>query len=241
MKTNKKSNLDIFVCSHNDFNQVVTSDTYTVINSNDIKDDVDLPLDDKFYSELYHFKYVHDNIQLKKYVGFCHYRRYFDFLDEIPDMNERFSKFDCIVSKPLIFKDTIYEHYNKTHNIEDLELVGKIIKKKFPSYYNAFETFTNGNIFVPYNMFIMRRGYFKKYIKFVFTILNEYLKIVGTDINKRIEENKDKYLKDFYPNNTIEYQYRIGGYIAERLTNVFLMKNFKKMKIYDVIITEEKI
>ena len=68
----------------------------------------------------------------------------------------------------------------------------------------------------------------------------EYLNVVGTDINKRIEDNKDKYLKDYYPNNTVEYQYRIGGYLAERLTNIFLMKKFKKMKIYNVIITEDK-
>ena len=71
-------------------------------------------------------------------------------------------------------------------------------------------------------------------------MLDDYLNIVGTDINKRIEENKDKYLKDFYPNNTVEYQYRIGGYLAERLTTVFIYGNFKHIKPYDVIITENK-
>jgi hypothetical protein len=86
----------------------------------------------------------------------------------------------------------------------------------------------------------MKREDFKEYIDFIFSILDEYLKIVGTDINKRIEGNKDKYLKKFYPNNTVEYQYRIGGYIAERLTNLFMMHKFKKIKTYPVIVTEDK-
>ena len=68
----------------------------------------------------------------------------------------------------------------------------------------------------------------------------EYLDIIGTDIKKRIEDNKEKYLKDFSPNNTVEYQYRIGGYLAERLTNVFVEKHFKKIKTYGVKITEFK-
>jgi len=86
----------------------------------------------------------------------------------------------------------------------------------------------------------MKREDFKEYIDFIFSILDEYLKIVGTDINKRIYDNYEKYIKRFYPNNSVEYQYRIGGYLAERLTNVFLMKHFKRMKIYPVIVTENK-
>ena len=89
-------------------------------------------------------------------------------------------------------------------------------------------------------MFIMKREDFKEYIDFVFSILDEYLKIVGVDINKRIENNKDKYIKNFYPNDSVEYQYRIGGYIAERLTNLFMMHKFKKIKTYPVIVTEDK-
>ena len=86
----------------------------------------------------------------------------------------------------------------------------------------------------------MKKDDFKRYVEFIFGVLDEYVKIVGTDIRKRIEDNKEKYLKDFYPNNTVDYQYRIGGYLAERLTNVFLMNNFTKMKTYPIIITEDK-
>ena len=89
-------------------------------------------------------------------------------------------------------------------------------------------------------MFIMKREEFLEYVKFVKNILDGYVEVVGTDIRKRIEDNKEKYLKDFYPNNTVDYQYRIGGYLAERLTNVWMMKNHIKLVACNVKITENK-
>jgi len=111
---------------------------------------------------------------------------------------------------------------------------------KYPSYCDAWHSFLNGHIFIPYNMFIMKSEDFKEYIKFIFDVLDEYVKIVGTDIKKRIEDNKEKYLKVFYPNDTVDYQYRIGGYLGERLTNLFLITHFKRLKTYPIIITENK-
>jgi hypothetical protein len=86
----------------------------------------------------------------------------------------------------------------------------------------------------------MKRDDFLEYINFIGSVLDEYVKIVGTDIVKRIEDNKEKYLKNFYPNNTIEYQYRIGGYLAERLTTVFALAKFKKIATCGITITEQK-
>jgi hypothetical protein len=184
--------------------------------------------------------YVAKNVELKKYTGFCHNRRYFSFLDEIPDMDKIFEKYDLITSKPIIYKETVKEDYERCHNIEDLYIIGGIIADKYPEHCNMWHNFINGKILIPYNMFIMKKEDFKEYIKFVTEILNEYIKIVGTDINKRIYDNIEKYVKRFKPNNSVEYQYRIGGYLAERLTNVFLMSKFTKMKTYPVIITENK-
>ena len=89
-------------------------------------------------------------------------------------------------------------------------------------------------------MFIMKREDFKEYIKFIFDILDEYINIVGLDFEKRIMNNKDMYLKDFSPNDTFEYQYRIGGYLAERLTNLFLLTHYTHLKAYPVVMTENK-
>lgn len=236
-----KNNLDIFICTHKEFKSAVKSKAYKIIWGNKINNDTaENGLKGSFYSELMSYKHINDNLKLKKYIGFCSYRKYFNFLDDIPDMDEIFSSYDAIVAKPLEFKQTVKRQYNLLHNIEDLYIVGGIIADKYPSYAQSWHNFINGNIFIPYNMFIMKSEDFKEYIKFVFDVLDEYINIVGTDIRKRIENNKEKYLKSFYPNNTVDYQYRIGGYIAERLTNVFLIKKFKKMKAYPVVITENK-
>lgn len=235
---NYNCNINIFICTHKDFSQIVHNEAYKMINAREIEPK--LPLKDAFYSELYQFKYVADNLELPKYIGFCHYRRYFSFLDDIPNMDEIFSNYDAICSKPKVFNNSIKSQYLSCHNIEDLYIVGGIIAEKYPEQANMWKNFINGNILIPYNMFIMKREDFKEYIDFIFSILDEYLKIVGTDINKRIYDNYEKYIKDFYPNNSVEYQYRIGGYIGERLTNLFMMHKFKKIKTYPVIVTEDK-
>ena len=244
------NNLNIFIGTQKTFTPAVKNDAYKIVVGNHeiennsnlelIKCKNDLELDDRFYSELYMLYYVSKNIELPKYVGFCHNRRYFSFLDNIPDMDKIFSEYDAVCAKPKVMKTSVKQQYSTCHNIEDLYLVGGIICDKFPHLSKLWHNFINGNIFIPYNMFIMKREDFKEYIDFVFSILDEYIKIVGIDINKRIENNKDKYLKNFYPNDTIEYQYRIGGYTAERLSNLFMMYKFKKIKTYPVIVTEDK-
>ena len=235
---NYNCNINIFICTHKEFEPVVHNEAYKIINARQIESK--LPLKDAFYSELYQFKYVADNLELPKYIGFCHYRRYFSFLDDVPNMDEIFSNYDAICSKPKVFNNSIKSQYLSCHNIEDLYIIGGIIAEKYPEQANMWKNFINGNILIPYNMFIMKREDFKEYIDFIFSILDEYLKIVGTDINKRIYDNYEKYIKRFYPNDSVEYQYRIGGYIAERLTNLFMMHKFKKIKTYPVIVTEDK-
>lgn len=187
------NNANIFICTHKEFEPIVHNEAYKTINAREIEPK--LPLKDDFYSELYQFKYVADNLELPKYIGFCHYRRYFDFLDDIPNLDEILNEFDCIVASPLTFKNTVKEQYGKLHNIEDLYIIGGIIADKYPEHVKMWNVFINGNIFIPYNMFIMKSDDFKEYIKFIFDILDEYIKIVGTDINKRIYDNFEKYIK----------------------------------------------
>lgn len=237
----KSNDVNIFICTHKKFDSYVSDYHYKIVWSNKINYDLtNNGLSDKFYSELYQFKYVADNVELPKYIGFCHYRRYFEFLDDIPDLDSIFSECDAIVAKPIKLGDSIKQQYARAHNIEDLFIVGGIIADKYPSYCNAWHNFINSNILIPYNMFIMKKEDFKEYINFIFSILDEYLNIVGININKRIYDNYEKYIKDFYPNNTVEYQYRIGGYLSERITNIFMMHKFKKIKTYPVIVTENK-
>ena len=244
-------NLDIFIGTYKTFKPPVSNPAYKIIVGNhDIDNDSGLELikcgnkddvlDDRFFSEIYMLKYLVKYRQLKDYVGFCHYRKYFSFMDNIPDMDEIFGKCGAIVARPLHMKYNIGLTYGMCHNIEDLAITGVIIKTSFPEYYDAFLNVTNGNILIPYNMTIMKRDDFIRYVNFVGGVLDRYIEIVGTDIEGRIKNREKLYLKDFDPNNTLDYQYRIGGYLAERLTTIFVHKNFKNVMTYPIKITEIK-
>jgi hypothetical protein len=231
-------NTDIFICTHKDFTPIVKSDSYKIVSTNKLCGSYNLgviqsenttgtPLDDKFWSEILHMKYVSDRIELKEFVGFCHYRRYFSYLDNIPEIKEN----ECIALKRFKFPFSIKEQYEACHNIEDLKIAIDVVKNKYPEYYSELEKYLNGNLMYPCNMFVMHNSKFREYIDFLFNIFDGYFKITGTDIRKRINGNSEKYLRS----NNFDYQYRIGGFLAERLTGVFLIHNFKKINEFNYI------
>ena len=228
--------LTIYITTYKDFEPIVKSPVYKVLDARDYRNSDDV-LDDRFFSEL--FMYSKVNVD-SEYVGFCHYRKYFEFLDAIPDVDKIFQSYDAIALKPMGLRRNVRDHYGLVHNGDDLKIVESIIKRDYPEYIDDFNAVMNGNTFFACNIFIMRRDDFYKYREFVMGVLNKYVQEVGTDILARIEANKDKYIKKFYPNNTEEYQYRIGGYLAERLTNVFFCKWFRKVKTFGMVLTEGK-
>lgn len=243
-------NLDIFIASHKVFSPIVKNPQYKIVYSSNIINpntnllsyycDCNLPVKDLFYSEIAMFMELPNIVKLKEYIGTCHYRRYFLFKDNIPDMHKIFHEYDAIAAKPLTLLTNVREQYGEFHNIDDLNIAQDIIHEKMPQYMNAFNAVMESNILFPYNMFIMRRQDFLEYIEFIRTILNEYLKRIKYDVSSHILANMKQYIKDFYPNNQIWYQYRIGGYLAERLTNVYFLYKFKRIKTYNVIISENK-
>ena len=238
-----KDNLRIFICTHKDIDPPVTSSVYQVVDNRKNKIKEHNGLGDKFYSEIITYYNIAEYEDLPPYVGFCHYRRYFSFLDNIPDMNDLFKKVDVFVTKPINFKISVRKQYTNFHNIEDLEIMEKIIREKYSEYSNAMETFLTHSKMFKYNMFIMKREDFKKYVEFIKNVLDAYIDIVGNDIEARVMGNQDKYFKHIEgmsQNDTLEYQGRIGAFLAERLTNIFFIHNFKRVGAVDVVITENK-
>lgn len=251
-EVSNKSDCDIFICSYKTFTPLVKNVAYKVLipDSNIFscsglacyRCESDDKYKDKHYSEMYVMKNIPSTVKRHKYIGFCHYRRYFSFLDEIPNLDEIFSEYDAISVTPIKFKRSVREQYGAMHNIDDLNALEEIVKNDFNDYYDAFKEVMDGNLFYPCNMFIMRTEDFDKYIKFLYDVVDgKFMRdVIGDDFDAYLERNKDKYIKRFHPNNTLEYQYRVGGYLMERLTNVFFKKHFSKIKTYDIILTENK-
>lgn len=210
--------------------------TYKCINQND-------NLGDSFLSEIYMLHNLpQDLIKNSNYVGLCHYRKYFTFKDDIEKVKEYLDKGYVIAAQPCKQLPSLKNAYAFCHNVDDFEILERIIKEDYNEYYEVFKTSAESDFLIPCNMFVMPKEYFLKYIEITKNIINKYLEAIGgiDNVLKRIEENKDKYLKSFYPNNTIEYQYRIGGYLIERFTHVFLLKHFKKIAFCPIEITESK-
>ena len=235
-----ESKIDIYICTHKNFENKLTNPAYKVINCNDINNDSWNGLSGSFYSEIMTYFYVAENLELKDYIGFCCYRKQWSFMNDVKYAEEKIDSYGIIVAKPLKFGITVKEQYAKYHNIEDLYIISGILAEKFPDYVKTWNSFINGNVMIPYNMFIMKKNEFLSYINFIKVILDTYVEVIGKDIEKRVECNKDKYLKNYNPNDKIWYQSRIGGYLAERLTNAWVFKNHNKIFTDNIIITEEK-
>jgi len=235
-------NVDIIICTHKDFTPIVTNKIYKIGDSRQLKKNFKICgiLDDIELSEFYMFLYIYEHFIIKDYIGFCHYRRYFEFIDDVPNMDELFKEYDAVARTPINFEMTIKEQYASCHNIEDLFLLGDIIKDLYPNYYNAYIDFLNGHLLIPCNMFIMKKEDFLKYMAMLKELMKEYFWRWGINCEQKITENKEKYLKTKYPSDTIDYQKRIFSFIFERFTSFYILSTFKKIKFYDVKITENK-
>lgn len=241
----KFDNVDIFVCAHKNFETKVKNPVYKIlsvgnntelIGDNILRDDNgdNISHMNKFYSELSGYYWVWKNYQTKDWVGFCHYRRYFNFFDNIPDLNS----LDCdvIVPQQIYCYPSPLEQYRACHNIKDLEMVCDIAHKKYNIPKSIIDEVLTGKTLYLFNMFIMKKEIFNEYCEFMFNVLNEYLnKHNITDFNDvvdMIENNRIEYLKDFKPNSEISYQARIGGFLSERLFNIWL--KWKNLKIESI-------
>ncbi len=165
------------------------------------------------------------------YYGLFHYRRYLSFANDnetskypgrayadIPSsiselridenhMRELIENYDLIVprkdnTEATTGEATLYDQYANEHFISDLDYCIEYIEKKYPAiapYLDALQ----GNEAYFCNMFIMRRELFEQYCSFIFDVLDSF------------EENND-----ISAYNT--QQYRVTGFLAERLTNIFI-------------------
>ena len=243
-----KDNLDIFITAFRPFNQYVIDKRYKVITVKDFKyegklesykDNVGDNISDMngFFNELTTFYWIVKNYPMKEYVGMCSYRRYFSFLDDIDSIKDVLQNNDIILptKEPLDGK-TVFEHYDSYHNIKDLELALEILYKQYPSYKSDAEKFLNSNDMYCNNMFIMKREDFIKYCEFVFNILFTFLNNKKfncyDDIIRYVVSNRNLYLKEDVFSKSAIYQARIGGFLAERLFNIYIEHNFKK--VYEI-------
>ena len=158
-------------------------------------------------------------------VGFCHYRRFFDFssLDvdryrsvikksEVAACNKNFLHEDVlryclggsvILPFPYQLEQTPFQQYAFCHNANDLCKIVSLMSKKTPELLPYTDNIFNGNNFYSYNMFIMQWELFDELCKVWFGLLLEFEEMIPAG-------------------RASDYQNRDISFLAERIFDVWI-------------------
>jgi len=232
------SKVKIFVAYHRPFH-LVENCIFKPIHVGKSLSRIDMGLDgddtginisqkNKKYAELTLLYWIWKNIELPEYVGLAHYRRFLSFAEnntneivEIQNfMHEHKTKkyllwdekvicnavegFDIVLPKAEVYKKaTLESQYEVSHPIEHFELMIETAKRLFPESSGLIEEARNLRSVHYYNMFVMKKELFLDYMEFLFPICEE--------MEKNIDFDKLN-----------GYQYKVLGFIGERIFNVYL-------------------
>lgn len=164
-----------------------------------------------------------------KYVGFMHYRRIFNFLNNIPDLDSIFRKFDAIlIERSSSFSVSLYDHFKNAHFVHFLDESIEIIQEKFNEYTPYIQKALRRKWGYFCNIFIMKKDDFIKWGDFVFGILLELDKRYNLTTDEDIKNLIREEIKKSRRKMELDFQSRLEGFILERLSMIFYEKNFPK-------------
>jgi len=162
----------------------------------------------------------------------AHYRRILDSTDA------------NTIPKPIRSMYNNYVNYDIGHNSADILLCEQIVRIKFPNMHNAFLQMFDMHEYIPYNMFILDKTMFNEYCNFLFGVLFEFARINSLisyeDVINRITKMRDSYVtyKHDYLTvklTSVDYQARIFGFLAERISTAFFITHTDKLKFANTI------
>ena len=230
-RESENKNARIYISTHTDFTPAVTNPVYEVVDIRKSKKGVKAPR--AFYSELLHMKRVSERRLLPEYVGFCQYRKYFDFMDVVPDIAATIEKYGAITTTPLDMQTTMRDQFASWGNVADIDLVTDIINTNHTDFAEAWQKALESHYLHLGTMYIVKREDFKELVALMWTVANEFLKRIGGDIEKHIAECPVELID---PGDYI----RVGGSIAERIASAWMDWKYPQAAQYDLTITGDK-
>jgi hypothetical protein len=236
-ETPDNSDAKIFICSHTDFKPVVSNDVYEVLDARKLGDNYN-GVPGLYYSELLQMYQVSQRKQLPKYIGFCHYRRYFGFMDAVPNIARLIEQYGAITTTPEDLHMPMSQQYDTWGNPEDLTIATQIINKKYPDFAPFWNQSLNSRHMRLGTLSIMRTEDWKEMLTVMWDVANELLKRLGGDIVKRVKENPDSYKVEKFG---FTHELRVGGQMAERINSAWIAWKFPKAKEYPLMVTQEKV
>ena len=210
-----------------------------------------------FYIENTGTYWIWKNVKDAKYKGQMQYRRPLSGVTGEMNFDEIFSKYGVITCEPfhhpshktptkeepmIISADTVEQGYAFSNCLDDLLILEMVIKMYYPDYAEDYDKYIkNGPNLYYSNGFIMKAEDYDRYSEFLFNCLNGYLRLADIKSQKdlidhvkyNIETGKYQRYPDpnKVPQQAIQWQCSIGGFLSERLWTLWLQHNFNDDKI----------
>ena len=242
------SSLKIFVMTHKDFRNFRYNQVYNIVvdEKSQLKNTYNLKTFYANQGKLYNMKKAYGEMSklyyiyqlytegkiTSKFIGLNDYKSYFNFTDNIPDLESIFKNYDIILNPPHIKRRGMRSQFCRYHICQTYDEILNIIKDIKPDFYEtAVNTSKEQKIFFC-NLFIMKTKDFLEYCKFIYEVLFEFDRRnnLTSDDDVLIYIKKHYGIEKFY-----DYQSRLHGFLAERLSNIFYYHHFKKIKSIDIV------
>ena len=249
----ENKDVKIFVCTHTDYESVVTNEHYESIDSRTGGDyfapkgkgkkkaDAGVKVPGPFYSELLHMYRISQRKKLPKYIGLVQYRKYFSFFDDLPDIPAIIDKCGMITPTPVDLKMPMHEQWKTWGNIEDLDLATEIVNEKYPELAKTWNANLQKKSMHPGSLHIMAVDDWKEMVAVAWDVVNEWLRRIGGDIDKRIESMPEKYHIGQHQYMDQPNERRVGGNIFERIVSAWADWKHPNAAQFPLVVTREKI
>ena len=190
-----------------------------------IGDDTGVNISEKnpSYCEMTAHYWIWKNVHDTKYVGVCHYRRYFGIDISEESIGQLMADTDVIMVEPSWYTDSVYAYFAKFMGAENMTILWLVMKKLYLECVETLEEVCDGGTFYPFNMLVCRKSLFDEYCEWIFSVLGEC----------------ERYVKPSpYTNGR-----RALAYMAELLTGVYFIHRGLRIKSvpYYKIENEERV
>ena len=162
------------------------------------------------YCEMTAHYWIWKNVHDTKYVGVCHYRRYFGIDISEKSIEQLIADRDVVMVEPSWYTDSVYAYFAKFMGAENMTILALVMRRRCPDFYETLEKICDGIKFHPFNMLLCRKPLFDEYCEWMLGILSEC----------------EKYIKPAPYTNAR----RALAYMAEMLTGVYFIHRGLRIK-----------
>jgi len=140
---------------------------------------------------------------ISDYIGITHYRRRF-VIDDTTLSKYMDQDVDIITTSPYKLPEIVSENYRVSYFGCEWDMIIDILQRKYPEYMDIASVEFAKDTMHPCNINIFKRSLYNEYCEFIFSILDEYFHNTPVKFDT--------------------YQRRDAGFIAERLSSLFVEK-----------------